>query len=91
MALTITEDCINCGACEPECPTEAITEARQPPTTTPVTSGSEPFRSRARRRAEARPPVVKRSFADWQAARPMNPCDPGVHGGANPIGSDGDC
>ena len=25
MALTITEECINCGACEPECPTEAIT------------------------------------------------------------------
>lgn len=26
MALYITEECINCGACEPECPTEAITE-----------------------------------------------------------------
>ncbi|MFD4022310.1 YfhL family 4Fe-4S dicluster ferredoxin [Streptomyces sp. NPDC058576] len=26
MAITITEDCINCGACEPECPTKAITE-----------------------------------------------------------------
>ncbi|MDQ1266648.1 MAG: hypothetical protein QG635_1800 [Bacteroidota bacterium] len=24
MALKITEECINCGACEPECPTEAI-------------------------------------------------------------------
>ena len=24
MAYTITEDCINCGACEPECPVEAI-------------------------------------------------------------------
>lgn len=24
MALMINEDCINCGACEPECPTEAI-------------------------------------------------------------------
>ncbi|WP_308107722.1 4Fe-4S binding protein [Streptomyces antimicrobicus] len=22
----ITEDCINCGACEPECPNEAISE-----------------------------------------------------------------
>jgi len=26
MALTITEECINCGACEPECPREAIRE-----------------------------------------------------------------
>ena len=26
MALKITEECINCAACEPECPTEAITE-----------------------------------------------------------------
>jgi len=25
MAFTITEECINCGACEPECPNEAIT------------------------------------------------------------------
>ena len=25
MALYINEDCINCGACEPECPVEAIT------------------------------------------------------------------
>ncbi len=24
MALRITEDCINCGACEPECPNSAI-------------------------------------------------------------------
>lgn len=24
MALMITEDCINCGVCEPECPNEAI-------------------------------------------------------------------
>ena len=24
MALKITEECINCGACEPECPNEAI-------------------------------------------------------------------
>ncbi len=24
MALIITEECINCGACEPECPNEAI-------------------------------------------------------------------
>lgn len=26
MAMKITEDCINCGACEPECPVEAISE-----------------------------------------------------------------
>ncbi len=26
MALYINEECINCGVCEPECPTEAITE-----------------------------------------------------------------
>jgi ferredoxin len=25
MALVITEECINCGACEPECPNQAIT------------------------------------------------------------------
>jgi ferredoxin len=26
MALMITEDCISCGACEPECPNESISE-----------------------------------------------------------------
>lgn len=26
MATHITDECINCGACEPECPNEAITE-----------------------------------------------------------------
>lgn len=25
MAYYINDDCINCGACEPECPTDAIT------------------------------------------------------------------
>lgn len=25
MALMITDDCINCDVCEPECPNEAIT------------------------------------------------------------------
>ncbi|MCL5046992.1 MAG: YfhL family 4Fe-4S dicluster ferredoxin [Actinobacteria bacterium] len=25
MALKITEECIGCGACEPECPNQAIT------------------------------------------------------------------
>ena len=27
MATMITEECINCGACEPECPNDAITQA----------------------------------------------------------------
>ncbi len=27
MAIYITSDCINCGACEPECPNTAIYEA----------------------------------------------------------------
>ncbi len=26
MAMKILETCINCGACEPECPVEAISE-----------------------------------------------------------------
>ena len=26
MALKITEECINCGACEPECPNNAISQ-----------------------------------------------------------------
>jgi ferredoxin len=29
MATHITQDCINCGACEPECPNQAITEGRR--------------------------------------------------------------
>lgn len=28
MALMIIEDCIGCGACEPECPNSAITEGQ---------------------------------------------------------------
>jgi ferredoxin len=27
MTTYITSDCINCGACEPECPNEAISES----------------------------------------------------------------
>ncbi len=27
MALIITEECINCDVCEPECPNEALTQA----------------------------------------------------------------
>jgi len=26
VALIITEECVNCGVCEPECPNSAITE-----------------------------------------------------------------
>ncbi|NLO84006.1 MAG: 4Fe-4S binding protein [Clostridiales bacterium] len=26
MAYQITEDCISCGACQPECPVDAISE-----------------------------------------------------------------
>ena len=26
MAIIITDECINCGACEPECPNNAIYE-----------------------------------------------------------------
>lgn len=30
MAIIITDDCINCGACEPECPNTAIYEGMDP-------------------------------------------------------------
>ena len=29
MAIMITDECINCGACEPECPNNAIYEASE--------------------------------------------------------------
>ena len=29
MAMIITDECINCGACEPECPNNAIYEASE--------------------------------------------------------------
>ena len=29
MATMITNECINCGACEPECPNEAISEGTE--------------------------------------------------------------
>jgi ferredoxin len=29
MAFIITEECINCGACEPECPNQAITAGEE--------------------------------------------------------------
>ena len=31
MATMLTEECINCGVCEPECPWEAIFEDEQVP------------------------------------------------------------
>lgn len=30
MAIMITDECINCGACEPECPNNAIYESGAP-------------------------------------------------------------
>ncbi|MDD3459580.1 MAG: 4Fe-4S dicluster domain-containing protein [Weeksellaceae bacterium] len=30
MAIIITDECINCGACEPECPNNAIYEGAMP-------------------------------------------------------------
>ncbi len=30
MAIKITDECINCGACEPECPNNAIYEGAAP-------------------------------------------------------------
>lgn len=29
MAMKISEECISCGACEPECPNEAISEGEE--------------------------------------------------------------
>jgi ferredoxin len=29
MSTMITEECINCGVCEPECPNEAISEGQE--------------------------------------------------------------
>lgn len=29
MAHVISDECINCGACEPECPEEAISEGEE--------------------------------------------------------------
>ena len=29
MAIIITDECINCGACEPECPNTAIYEGAE--------------------------------------------------------------
>ena len=29
MAMVITDECINCGACEPECPVDAISDGEE--------------------------------------------------------------
>lgn len=29
MAMTINDECISCGACEPECPNNAISEGEE--------------------------------------------------------------
>lgn len=29
MAMKITDDCISCGACEPQCPVDAISEGEE--------------------------------------------------------------
>ncbi|MCB0712864.1 MAG: 4Fe-4S dicluster domain-containing protein [Ignavibacteriae bacterium] len=41
MAIRITEECINCGACEPECPNNAIYEGGTLWSLAGVTYGSE--------------------------------------------------
>lgn len=40
MALLITDECINCGACEPECPNTAIYEGGSPWTLSGKTNAS---------------------------------------------------
>lgn len=43
MAIMITDDCINCGACEPECPNTAIYEGGVEWTIDEGTTISEPY------------------------------------------------
>jgi ferredoxin len=51
MAYYITEECISCGACEPECPNQAISEG---------TTSGKVARSAPRRRASAGELFAKR-------------------------------
>ena len=44
MARMITDDCINCGACEPECPNNAIYEGGVEWTISDGTTISEPYK-----------------------------------------------
>lgn len=43
MAIKITEECINCGACEPECPNNAIYEGAMEWKIADGTHSSDPF------------------------------------------------
>ena len=44
MAIMITDDCINCGACEPECPNNAIYEGGVEWTISDGTTISAPYK-----------------------------------------------
>lgn len=44
MAIMITDDCINCGACEPECPNNAIYEGGVEWTISDGTTVNEPYK-----------------------------------------------
>ncbi len=44
MAIMITDDCINCGACEPECPNNAIYEGGVEWTISDGTTIHEPYK-----------------------------------------------
>ena len=44
MAIMITDECINCGACEPECPNNAIYEGGVEWTISDGTTIKEPYR-----------------------------------------------
>ena len=49
MALIITDECINCDVCEPECPNDAISQGEEiyviDPTSAPSASATTPNRS----------------------------------------------
>ena len=75
MALLINSDCISCGACEPECPNEAITAgdsiyvidptaARSASAPTTLPSASRSARSRV---ASCRTPISPSRSEDLQA------------------------
>ncbi|MGB3800829.1 MAG: 4Fe-4S dicluster domain-containing protein [Lewinella sp.] len=44
MAIMITDDCINCGACEPECPNNAIYEGGVEWTISDGTTVNQPYK-----------------------------------------------
>ena len=45
MAIVITDECINCGACEPECPNTAIYEGAEDWPRSAHAAGPEPARA----------------------------------------------